>query len=74
MTAEQEQVDGQGWSAETAASALEHMRATCARYWTGYNSDIQTAALVAIAEQLATLNEHLSDVADAARLYGFINS
>ena len=74
MTAEQEQVDGQGWSAETATRALEHMRATCARYWTGYNSDIQTAALVAIAEQLATLNEHLSDVADAARLYGFINS
>ena len=74
MAAEQEQVDGQGWSAETATRALEHMRATCARYWTGYNSDIQTAALVAIAEQLATLNEHLSDVADAARLYGFINS
>ena len=71
---EHEEMDGQGGSANTAASALEHMRATCARYWGGYGSDIQTAALVAIAEQLAALNEHLSDVADAARLYAFINS
>ena len=70
MTAEQNEQSG---SASTAANALEHMREVTRRLY-ATNSDISTAALVAIAEQLAALNEHLSDVSDAARLYGFINS
>ncbi len=36
--------------------------------------EVSAAALVAIAEQLAVLNEHLATMTDAARLYTYIHS
>ena len=56
-----------------AARALDDMRRTVILADAPVQ-EVSAAALVAIAEQLAVLNEHLATMTDAARLYTYIHS